>query len=54
MVANTVKCFLLMTEFLDIEIAPAIKLTSKNKGQNVDISISLMAGTYGIHQQPVP
>ena len=36
MVANTLKYFLPMTGFLDTEIAPAIKLTPKNKGQNVD------------------
>ena len=36
MAANTLKCFLPMTGFLDTEIAPAIKPTSQNKGQNVD------------------
>ena len=36
MAANTLKLFLLMTGFLDTEIAPAIKPTPQNKGQNVD------------------
>jgi len=37
-----------MTGLLETEIAPSIKPTSKNKGQNFDKSIRLMAGTYGI------
>jgi len=36
MAANTLKIFILMTGFLNTEIAPAIKLTPQNKGQNVD------------------
>jgi len=36
MAANTLKNFLSVTGFLDTEIAPAIKLTTQNKGQNVD------------------
>jgi len=34
--ANTTKFLLPITEFLDIEIAPAIKPTLKNKGNNID------------------
>jgi len=34
--ANTLKFFLLMTGFVDIKIAPAIKPAPKNEGQNVD------------------
>jgi len=36
MAANTLKYFILMTGFVDIEIAPAIKPTPQNKGQNDD------------------
>jgi len=36
MAANMLKCFLLMTGFLDNEIALAIKATSKNKVNNID------------------
>ena len=47
MAAKTLNIFLPMTGFLDTEISPAIKPTPQNKGQNVDTSLSLMAGTYG-------
>ena len=35
----TLKLVLLMTGFLDTEIAPAVKLTPQNKGQNVDTNL---------------
>ena len=41
MAANTLKYFLSMTGFLDTEIAPAIKPTPQNKGQNVDTKFRL-------------
>ena len=36
MAANSRKCLLLFTEFLDIEIALAVKLIPENKGNNID------------------
>ena len=47
MAANLLKYFLPMTGFLHTKIAPAIKPTPQNKGQNVDTNLSLMARTYG-------
>ena len=41
MAANTLNIFLPMTGFLDTEIAPAIKPTPQNKGQNVDTKFRL-------------
>ena len=46
MAANTLKCFLPMTGFLDTEIAPAIKLIPPNKGQNVHAKYRLNGWIY--------
>ena len=49
MAANTLKVFLRVTGFLDPEIAPAIKPTPQNNGQNVDtVSYLLMINCTGL------
>jgi len=41
MAANTLTFLLPITEFLDNEIAPAIKPTPENKGNNIDSNYRL-------------
>ena len=44
--ANTLKILLPITEFLDTELALAIKLISKNKGNNINSNYRLNGFTF--------